>query len=321
MRSRPSGPLPSLQKPLVPSSVPPSGEPVYYKKVPLAASLSGQDIGRYRIIVLLGVPSASTTYRAYDRLGEKELAFKALNIDAVPFHLMEGGKEETHAFQQEAKLLENLDHPQVLRVLNSGKSYISGNPFIYKTMPYCAGGSLNQWLREHNTTRQFSLQEVLPLIWQLADGLQYLHDHKLLYQNFKFSNVLIKNDVEAMSGLQVVLSDIAVVQGRAFIPRSHDAYAYVAPERWQGIALPASDQYGLAAMAYELLAGRPPFQGSSENTMKLLHTTMQPQPLAAHNPTLPPWISSVLLHALAKKPEERFPSVAAFAQVLHRYYL
>jgi CheY-like chemotaxis protein len=314
-----SGSLPPIQHMLLGTQR--STEVVYGEKVPLNMSLEGQDIGRYRITAQLGLPQSSNTYRAYDRLREKDMALKALRTDTTPFHLMEGTIDEAHLFQQEASLLEKLEHPHILRVLNAGRSYISGAPFIYKTMFFCAGGSLAQWLREHGAPRMFSLQEVLPLIWQLADGLQYLHDHGLIYQNFKFSNILIKNDAEDMSALQVALSDLSAVQDRAFISRSHDSYAYVAPERWQGVASPASDQYALAAITYELLAGRPPFHGSSEHTMRLLHSTMQPQPPGMYNPTLPPWINTMLLRALAKKAEERFASVGAFAQILHRYFL
>jgi hypothetical protein len=314
-----SGSLPPIQHML--SGAPRSTEVVYGEKIPLNMSLEGQDIGRYHITAQLGSPQVSNTYQAYDRLREKDMALKALRTDNIPFHLMEGTMDEAHLFQQEASLLEKLDHPHILRVLNAGRSYISGAPFIYKTMFFCAGGSLAQWLREHGAPRMFSLQEVLPLIWQLADGLQYLHDHGLIYQNFKFTNILIKNNTEDMAALQIALSDLSVVQDRAFMSRSHDTYAYVAPERWQGVAVPSSDQYALAAITYELLAGRPPFQGSSENTMRLLHMTMQPQPPGMYNPTLPPWINTMLLRALAKKPEERFASVAAFAQILHRYFL
>jgi hypothetical protein len=320
-----SGPLSSASWPPVQQQMSPvlpgAAEVQYGEKVPLSISLEGQDIGRYHIIAQLGSPQTSTTFRAYDRLREKDMALKALQTDTVPFHLMEGVIDEAHLFQQESSLLEKLEHPHILRVLNAGRSYISGAPFIYKTTFYCAGGSLAEWLREHRASRMFSLQEVLPLIEQLADGLQCLHDHGLTYQNFKFSNILIKNDTEDMSALQIALSDIAVVQNRAFISRSHDTYAYVAPERWLGAALPASDQYALAALTYELLTGRPPFQGSSEHTMKLLHTTMQPQPPGTYNPTLPPWVNLILLRALAKKTQERFASVAAFIQIFHRYFL
>jgi hypothetical protein len=319
-----SGPLssaswPPVQQQMLPVTRVPT-EVYYGEKIPSNISLEGQDIGRYHIIAHLGSPQTSNTYQVYDRLREKDMALKALHTDTVPFHLMEGTMDDAHIFQQEASLLEKLEHPHILRVLNAGRSYISGSPFIYKTMFYCAGGSLAQWLREHGATRMFSLQEVLPLVWQLADGLQYLHDHELVYQNFKFANILIRNDAADMSVLQVALSDLSVMQNRAFISRSLDAYAYIAPERWQGAVFPASDQYALAAITYELLTGRPPFQGSSEHTMKLLHTTMQPQPPGTYNPTLPPWINLILLRALAKRPEERFASVAAFAQIFHRYF-
>ncbi len=320
-----TGPIPFERIPFqsspalpIPEASPAMRHPV--EKTAPNIPLEGQDIGRYRVVARIGTPQTSNTYRAYDRLREKEVALKALHADAIPYHLLEGATEDANLFQQEARLTEDLDHPHLLRVLNSGRSYISGASFIYKTMLLCSGGSLAQWLREHGARNIFTPQEVLPLIWQLADALQYLHDHGLVYQNFKFSNILIKNEVDDLRDLQVVLSDIPVVQNKAYIPKSSDIYAYVAPERWAGTVLPASDQYALAAITYELLVGRPPFQGSSEHTMRLLHTTMQAQPPRMHNPALLPVVNDILLHALSKKPESRFASVAAFAQVFRSYF-
>lgn len=320
-----TGPIPAEQLSFEQSSPAlsiPEASPVmrHVEKTTPNIPLEGQDIGRYRVVARIGAAQASNTYRAYDRLREKEVALKALHADTIPYYQLEGMTDEVNLFQQEARLTEDLDHPHILRVLNTGRSYISGASFIYKTMLLCSGGSLAQWLREHGARNVFSPQEVLPLIWQLADALQYLHDHGLVYQNFKFSNILIKNEVDDLRDLQIVLSDIPVVQNRAYIPKSSDTYAYVAPERWAGTALPASDQYALAAITYELLVGRPPFQGSSEHTMRLLHTTMQAQPPRMHNPALLPVANDILLHALEKKPENRFASIAAFAQIFRSYF-
>jgi hypothetical protein len=319
-----TGPIPAEQLSFAQSSpvLPiPEEPPRPVEQTAPSIPLEGQDIGRYRVVARIGMPQqAGNTYRAYDRLREKEVALKALHADTIPYHMLEGTTAEVNLFQQEARLTEDLDHPHILRVLNTGRSYISGASFIYKTMLLCSGGSLAQWLREHGARSVFSPQEVLPLIWQLADALQYLHDHGLVYQNFKFSNILIKSEVDDLRDLQIVLSDIPVVQNRAYIPKSSDTYAYVAPERWAGTVLPASDQYALAAITYELLVGRPPFQGSSEHTMRLLHTTMQAQPPRMHNPALLPVANDILLHALEKKPENRFASVAAFAQIFRSYF-
>jgi serine/threonine protein kinase len=96
---------------------------------------------------------------------------------------------------------------------------------------------------------------------------------------------------------------------------------YMAPEQWSGEPVPATDQYALAIMAYELLAGRPPFQGPPMRLMHL-HAMTPPPPPSTFNPRLRGELDVVLLHALAKEPEQRFASMTAFAtafqQAVHR---
>jgi hypothetical protein len=89
----------------------------------------------------------------------------------------------------------------------------------------------------------------------------------------------------------------------------------MAPEQWSGEPVFASDQYALAIMTYEMLVGRPPFIGSLEQLM-YRHFSVQPQPPSSFNPRLPQAVDEVLLRALSKKPEERYPTIADFASEL-----
>ena len=278
-------------------------------------SLEGQDLGRYRVRTLIG----TNVYQTYDRLRERDIALKAYQTNAIPYAMMEGQLEESNIFELEAELLDPLKHPHILPVLNTGKSYISGVPFIYKTMPLCAEGSLKQWLWQRGENRMFSSQEILPILLQLADALQFVHNRQVTYQNFKLSNLLLRGQAESLDKMHILLADFAITQDGSFFSHSADAYPYIAPERWLGQTSPASDQYGLAAIIYELLTGRPLFQGTSEQTLKHLHMNMQPQPPSAFNPMVPAYVNSVLLKALAKDPQDRFPNVMAFAKTFQQY--
>lgn len=282
-------------------------------------SLEGQNLGRYNVVSLLGDQPHGHVYRTYDRLREQHVALKAIQTSSIPYHLMERSREDVNPFQQEGELLRPLNHPHVLPVWGHGKSYISGTPFIYKTMPYCAEGSLAQWLERHGDPKLFAPHEVGHLILQVANALQSAHDHQITFQNFKLSNILIQNKTEDMLHLHVLLTDFAIPQDGTFSSGAPEALAYVAPERWNGYVQPASDQYGLAAIAYELLTGRTPFQRSAEHVMKLLHVNMLPQPPSVFNPSLSSAVDKVVLRGLAKKPEERFASVALFANTFQRY--
>jgi hypothetical protein len=289
-------------------------EPVKKEKV----YLDGQSLGRYQIRARLGSSTYSEVYRTYDRLREQESALKAIQVDMVPFYMMNDAPEEVTVFQQEADLLGPLQHPHILPISNCGKSYISGVNFVYKNMPFCAEGSLASWLQRNGGLGKFSLKDVLPIILQLADALQFAHNYQVTYQKFKFTNILILNHGKRIQKLEVAFSDFSVVQDGSSFSKMPDDLPYIAPERWDRSVSPASDQYGFAAIVYELLTGRPPFQGSAEHVMKILHTTKSPPPPSTLNSKLPPTVDAVFSTALAKKPGDRFGSVSLMAQTLQR---
>ena len=91
----------------------------------------------------------------------------------------------------------------------------------------------------------------------------------------------------------------------------------MAPEQWSGDAVPASDQYALAIMSYLLLTGRLPFKGRPEQIM-FRHLTVSPRPPSELNSRLSPAIDAVILRALAKNSEERFPTIKSFALALQQ---
>ena len=282
-------------------------------------SLEGQTvIIRYQVRRLLGGGAYSDVYLTHDRFREQECALKAIQTDLLPAHLLQASLEDVTIFQKEIELLNRIKHPHILPVLNSGKSYISSSPFIYKSMPYCAEGSLISWMQRHSESSSYALRDIMPIALQIAEALQYAHAAHILYQNFKQSNILVLRPGKRIHSLEIALADFATVQNAPLAPMSPESLLYIAPERWEGVVLPASDQYGLAAIVYELLTGRPPYQGISERILKLLHTTRQPQPVYTLNRKLSRQVDDVLMRALAKRPEDRFESITQFAQALER---
>ncbi len=281
-------------------------------------SLEGLSIGRYHMKTLLGSGLLGQVYLTYDRLREQNVALKAIQMNSLPPTISTNVTTETNVFQQEIDLLSVLDHPHILAPLNCGKSYISGSPFVYKTMPYHADGSLATLLYQLGTTKLLSPQEVAPIIMQIADALQHAHTHAILYQNFKLSNLLLRTRAKGKGGIHILLTDFSIAQDGSLLVKTPNMFPYIAPECWSGQAQPASDQYGLAAIAYELLTGRVLFQGHSEQILRHLHTTMQPQPLTLFAPHISSALSNVVLRALTKRPQDRFPSVLHFAQALQQ---
>lgn len=280
-------------------------------------SLEGQNLGRYQIMNPLGSSPVGDVYMVYDRLRETSIAFKSIQGNVLPDGFLEDAYINTNLYQQEVDALASLKHPHILTVMSAGKSYISGTPFYYKTMPYCKDGSLASWLYEHAAAGQFSLQDALPIAMQLAEALQFAHTHNVLYQNFKLTNVLLQGEAGSdIRRLHVLLADFALTGDNKHVLRSPHTLRYLAPEQWNGEALPASDQYGLAALLYELLTGRPPFQGHQEHLLRHMHMTMQPQPPSNFNASLSFGADAAILRALSKNPRERFSSIEDFAFVL-----
>jgi serine/threonine protein kinase len=280
-------------------------------------SLDGLSIGRYQLKNLIGGNPIGDVYLTYDRLREQDIALKTIQTNMIPFHLMEGLEDDYNLFQREWDLLQQVEHPHIVRVMGIGKSYISGYPFIYKTMPHYPEGSLANWLTQF-AGRHFAVSDIARVILQVADAVQFLHKYSMLYQNFKMSNVLILNETTNMNDLKVALSDLPFVTDMINLPKTPESYRYFAPEQWEGEALPASDQYGLAVLAYELLTGRAPFQGNSEAIMRRMHLTMPAPPPSTFNASIYPFIDKVFQRALAKRPEERYESVSAFAAAFER---
>jgi hypothetical protein len=278
-------------------------------------TLSGQKMGRFQVGMRLGAGPSSDVYQVYDLLREQESTMKAVQVDAVPFYMMDKSLEDITIFQREAELLNLIPHEGVVPLLNCGKSYTSGSPFVYKNMPLYSEGSLRSWLQRDRRSGAFVLNDILPLLMQIGEVLQYAHDHRVLHLNLKFSNILVTNKTKDIGRLRVALSDFSFVQDGSFFPGTRDLL-YAAPENWEGTVDETSDQYGLAAITYELLTGRPPFQGTSERVMRILHQTKQPQLPTSLNPRLESSVNGVLVKALAKKPKDRYLSIKMFLAAL-----
>ena len=205
-----------------------------------------------------------------------------MQTDTVPYFQMRGAQEEENPFQREKEHLDTIKHPHILPLPNSGKSYVSGSSFIYKTMPHCAAGSLGNWLASRVGVGYYEPREVLAVVLPLADALHYVHDRHITHQNFKLSNLLLTNEADEtddLRQLQITLSDFSITQDGSFLLKTADNFPFIAPEQWQGRSYAASDQYALAVVAYRLLAGRFPFLGDGEALLQRMHMTVQPQPM------------------------------------------
>jgi eukaryotic-like serine/threonine-protein kinase len=284
-------------------------------------ALEGQQLGRYRLLQLLGTGGMGEVYLATDTLINRQVAIKVIRSEVSAYPDAGVAQESARLFQREMKAIAMLDHPHIMPLFDYGETTINGASLAYLVMPYRQEGSLATWLKQRSTTNLLSPQDVSNFVSQAADALQNAHDHAIIHQDVKSANFLIRRVQGDPNHPELLLADFGVSKFSSATANASQSIrgtpTSMAPEQWEGTPVPATDQYALAVMAYELLTGRPPFQGGLSQLM-YQHFNVAAPPPSSFNPRLPADVDTVLLHALAKKPTERFASIAAFARAFQQ---
>ncbi len=284
-------------------------------------SLEGQQIGRYHLQRLLGSGGMGEVYLATDTPVNRQVAIKVIRSEVASSSDTDAAREAARLFQREVKAIAGLDHPHILPLFDYGEVSMAGTTLTYMVMPFRQEGSLASWLRQRDNSTSLSLEEIAHLVHQAASALQYAHDRQIIHQDVKPPNFLIRSNPESPSRPDLLLTDFGIAKlTTATLSASlaiRGTPVYMAPEQWDGQPSPATDQYALGIMAYELLTGRTPFQGGLTQIM-YQHVNAQPQPPSTVKSRIPADIDTVILTALAKKPEDRFLSISAFARAFQQ---
>ena len=218
-------------------------------------------------------------------------------------------------FFDEAKTASRIDNPNVLNVFDFGSA---SDGIVYAVYEGENGETLEEVIRNSGKLESSAAIEIAK---QAASGLGAIHSHGLVHGNLKPENILVASDDDGP--LHVKLFGVGS-QGPMAVDRSEDLtaseFAYLAPEQCAGAEEPdaRSDVYALGVIAYEMLAGEPPFTGERPSDVMLKQTEEAPPPLSAFRSDLPPAIEPVLLKALAKDPELRYQTAGEFAEDLAR---
>jgi serine/threonine protein kinase len=275
--------------------------------------------GRYHHLRLLGSGGMGEVYLMEDTRVSRQVAIKVIRTEGEPYPDKKTDSDPaTRLFQREAKAIAALDHPNILPLYDFGEEIRDNATITYMVMPYSADGSLESWLRQR-PDRVLSPQDVAYLVEQAAEALQYAHEHEVIHLDVKPSNFLLRSNKKNPDHPTLLLADFGIARNFTTIASSSHTIrgtpTAMAPEQWTSSPVFATDQYALAVMAYELLVGRPPFMGRMEQLM-YQHFNAQPPAPSTYNPRLSAALDATILRALAKKPEERFSSIADFASAL-----
>jgi eukaryotic-like serine/threonine-protein kinase len=254
---------------------------------------SGQRLGHYKLIRLIGRGGSADVYLARNLHLKSWCAIKVLRTP-----LMHKGRRK---FLEEARVAASLEHEHIVRVLDFDVQ--NGIPFI--VMSYASNGSLRGY---YPRGTKLSFKTILRYLEQIADALDYLHTQNFIHLDIKSENLLVGRYGE------VLLGDFGITEiARRPSPTASrpGTLYYMSPEHLRGKPCQASDQYALAICVYEWLTGQFPFDGTPTE-IRWQHLHDRPVSLRALESDIPLAMEKVVLRALSKDPQRRYPSVGSF---------
>ncbi|GAA3445493.1 serine/threonine-protein kinase [Planomonospora venezuelensis] len=271
-------------------------------------SLIGREIAGYHVEDVIGKGGMAVVYLAVDsRLGRR-VALKVLNP------LLGEDDRFRQRFILESRTVAGIDHPNIIPIYEADAA---DDGTLYIAMRYVDGPDLRRLFYDRGP---LPISQVNRIAAQVAAALDTSHAHDLIHRDVKPANILIAGHAE---GEHVYLTDFGITKHRTSISglTQTDQFIgtprYMSPEQINKEVIDGRcDQYGLACVVYEALAGRLPFQRDNEIALLWAHLAEPPTPLSSLRPELPAEVDGVMMRALAKSPEQRYGSCTEFVAEL-----
>ena len=262
-------------------------------------------LGKYPLLGVIGKGSMGVLYKSFDPHIKRAVALKTIRRDL----LEDDGTENFSArFRNEAQAAGGLAHPGIVAVYEYGED----GAYAYIAMEYVEGRSLRECFEQRVA---FSVTQVVDVVSQLLDALQYAHERGVWHRDIKPANILIQGDG------RVKVTDFGIARIESSMLTQVGAImgtpGFIAPEMYLGDTFDSRiDVFAAGVVLYQLLAGAPPFTGTAEKVMfKVCYETPVPPSVAGRLATLQPF-DGVVMRALARDPGERFTTAALFLQAL-----
>jgi serine/threonine protein kinase len=260
-------------------------------------------VGRYRLQRRVGEGAVGVVYQAVSEVDGTVVALKVLRAEV--------SRDPTarRRFAHEARAAAEVDHPHLVPVVDTGE--INGRPWL--AARYVDGGSLADRIASRGT---LALPELLLVIAEIAAGLGAFHERGLVHRDVKPSNIMLD------TGGHAALADFGLAKGAVYSALTRPGQvlgtlAYMAPELIRGEpAGRASDIYALGCVAFECLAGTPPFAGLGMLALGLAHLQDEPDDPTSGRPDVPAEVGRTVCRCLAKEPDRRPRTAVAFANLL-----
>jgi predicted Ser/Thr protein kinase len=259
---------------------------------------------RYELEELVGHGGMSSVYRAHDSLLERYVALKVLHEQ------YNEDDDFVERFKREARLVAQLQHPNIVTVIDRGEQ--AGRQYI--VFEYIEGENLKELVVRRG---RLELREALEIAIEVARALGFAHEHGLVHRDVKPQNVLLNGDGRAKVTDFGIARSLDVEQGVTQTGTVLGTSNYIAPEQASGKHVDQhSDVYSLGVVLYEMLTGQLPFPGESFVAVALKHVNEPPPSVLDVRGDIPIRVAEAVDRALEKDPEERFPTMDAFAREL-----
>lgn len=266
--------------------------------------LAGVDLDEYRLVEIIGSGGMSAVYRAHQEELARDVAVKVLSSQLAT--------DEAYLtrFTQEARIAASLEHSHIVPVYDFGIY----DQMMYVVMRLLTGGTLLEKIQDGPMNKH----EVITIITAISQALDYAHGRGIVHRDVKPGNIMF----DAQGTCYLVDFGIAKATQQQDLNLTAQNMVlgtplYMPPEQWQGqTPVPATDQYALAVITYQMVTGVPAFAGSSPQNIMYQHINDTPSPANQMNPDLSADVSQVLAKAMSKSPTDRYPLITNFANAL-----